>query len=81
MNEEDKMLKEYQLAEQAHEEQLRMQEEANEQHELDIDEKWKKFMLETEIEKQNIIKQLMEASVLRNAKKDRKRRRPKGGKH
>ena len=51
-----------------------MEEEAGEIREIELNEKWKKFMLETELEKQNIIAQLMEASILRNAKGKGKRK-------
>jgi len=42
-----------------------MEEEAREIREKELEQKWKKFMLETEIEKQQIIQQLTEAAVLR----------------
>ena len=51
-----------------------MEEEAGEIREMELNEKWKKFMLETELEKQQIIAQLMEASLLRNAKGGKKKR-------
>ena len=54
-----------------------MEEEAREIREAELNEKWKKFMLETEIEKQQIIQQLTEAAVLRGTKKKGKK---KGGK-
>jgi len=52
MREEDQKLKELSLAEQGLEEQGRMEEEAGEIREMELNEKWKKFMLETELEKQ-----------------------------
>ena len=55
-----------------------MEEEAREIREKELEQKWKKFMLETEIEKQQIIQQLTEAAVLRQTKK--KKKGGKGGK-
>jgi hypothetical protein len=52
MREEDQKLKELFLADQGLEEQGRMEEEAGEIREMELNEKWKKFMLETELEKQ-----------------------------
>ena len=52
------LLKELFLQEQSKKEQERMEEEAREIREAELNEKWKKFMLETEIEKQQIIQQL-----------------------
>ena len=51
MREEDQLLKELFLAEQGQDEQLRMEEEAGEIREMELNEKWKKFMLETELDK------------------------------
>ena len=51
MREEDHLLKELFLAEQGDEEQLRMEEEAGEIREMELGDKWKKFMLETELDK------------------------------
>ena len=80
MRSEDQQLKELYLAEQGQEEQSRMEEEAGEIREMELNEKWKKFMLETELDKQQIIAQLMEASLLRNAKGGKKKRGGKKGK-
>ena len=55
MREDDEKMKELQLQEQSKKEQDRMEEEAREIREAELNEKWKKFMLETEIEKQQII--------------------------
>ena len=52
MREDDEKMKELQLQEQSKKEQDRMEEEAREIREAELNEKWKKFMLETEIEKQ-----------------------------
>lgn len=68
MREDDEQMKELQLQEQSKKEQDRMEEEAREIREQELNEKWKKFMLETEIEKQQIIAQLQEAAVLRGTK-------------
>ena len=45
-----------------------MDEEAKEIREAELNEKWQKFMLENEIQKQQIIQQLVEASLLRKSK-------------
>ena len=55
MRGEDEALREMYLAENARKEQGRMEEEASEVREAELDEKWKKYMLETEIEKQQLI--------------------------
>ena len=52
MREDDEKMKELYLQEQSKKEQDRMEEEAREIREAELNEKWKKFMLETEIEKQ-----------------------------
>jgi len=64
----DEATKELYLQENSKKEQDRMEEEAREIREAELNEKWKKFMLETEIEKQQIIQQLQEAAVLRQSK-------------
>jgi hypothetical protein len=51
MRDDDEKMKELCLQEQSKKEQDRMEEEAKEIREQDLNEKWKKFMLETEIEK------------------------------
>jgi hypothetical protein len=51
MRGEDEALRQKYLAENAKKEQGRMEEEASEVREAELDEKWKKFILETEIEK------------------------------
>lgn len=52
MRAEDEHLKELYLQEQSAKEQARMEEEAKEIREAELNDKWKKFMLETEIDKQ-----------------------------
>jgi predicted flavoprotein YhiN len=68
MKTEDENLKAMFLDERSKNEQQRMEEEIKETREAELNEKWKKFMLETEIEKQQIIEQLTEAAVLRGTK-------------
>ena len=68
MRAEDEALREMYLREQSKKETERMEDEAREIKEGELNEKWQKFMLETEIEKQQIIEQLTEAAVLRNTK-------------
>ena len=65
MRETDEKLRELYLKRQSKKEQTRMEEEAQVVREAELGEKWKSFMLNTEIEKQNLIQQLMEAAVLR----------------
>lgn len=55
MKHEDEKLREMFLSDNAKKEQGRMEEEAGEVREAELDGKWKKFMLETEIEKQQLI--------------------------
>jgi len=52
MRAEDEALRKMYLAESSQKEQTRMEEEAREIREAELNEKWKKFMLENEIEKQ-----------------------------
>ena len=65
MRHEDEKLRELYLEEQSKKEQSRMEEEAKEIRESELNEKWRKFMLEQEIEKNSLIQQLIEASVNR----------------
>jgi hypothetical protein len=55
MRTEDEKLRQKYLAENALKEQGRMEEEASEVREAELGEKWKKFMLENAIEKQQLI--------------------------
>lgn len=73
MRYEDQKLKELYLQEQSNKEQQRMEEEQAEIREIDLNEKWKKYMLETELEKQQIITQLTEAAILRQTKGKKKK--------
>ena len=54
-----------------------MEDEAQVIRESELSEKWKSFMLNTEIEKQNLIQQLMEAAVLRQSKGKKKGKKGK----
>lgn len=56
-----------------------MEEEARELREREIEEEWRKYLLDSEIEKQQLIQQLEEAAKIR-AEKGRGRRRGMGGK-
>lgn len=79
MNDEDVRLKNQYLEEQARIEQERMEEEARELRENEIDEQWKKHLLDSEIEKQQLIQQLEEAAKMR-AEKGKKKKGGMGGK-
>ena len=52
MRNDDEKMKELYLQENSKKEQQRMEEEAREIREAELNEKWKKYMLETVIEKQ-----------------------------
>lgn len=79
MNDEDVRLKNQYLEEQARAEQERMEEEARELREKEIDEQWRKHLLDSEIEKQQLIQQLEEAAKMR-AEKGKKKKGGMGGK-
>jgi hypothetical protein len=55
MFDEDVRLRTLYLQEQSKREQLRMEEEARELREQELDEEWKKYLLDSEIEKQQLI--------------------------
>ena len=57
-----------------------MEEEAREIRESELNQKWKKFLNETEIEKGQIITQLLEACSMRKKGKKGKKGGKKGGK-
>lgn len=78
MRAEDEALKLLFMQQNSKNEQNRMEEEAKEIKEAELNEKWKKFMTESEIEKQQIIQQLMEAALLRNSKGRRGKGKGKG---
>ena len=77
MRETDEKLRELYLKKQSGKEQVRMEDEAQVIRESELSEKWKSFMLNTEIEKQNLIQQLMEAAVLRQSKGKKKGKKGK----
>ena len=56
-----------------------MEEETRELKEREIEEEWRKYLLDSEIEKQQLIQQLEEAAKIR-AEKGKGRRRGMGGK-
>jgi hypothetical protein len=80
MNDEDIRLKNLYLEEQAMKEQERMEEEARELREHEIDEQWRKHLLDSEIEKQQLIQQLEEAAKMRAEKGKKKKKGGMGGK-
>ena len=65
------------MAESAKVNMERMEEEAKEVREAELNDKWNKFMVENELTKQQIIQQLMEASLLRNSKGKKKGKKGK----
>lgn len=77
MRSEDESLRKMYLEENAAREQAVMDEEAKEIREAEMNEKWQKFMLENEIQKQQIIQQLVEASLLRKSKGKGKKKKGK----
>lgn len=74
---EDEQLKELYLQEHSKKEQARMEEEAKEVRESELNEKWRKLMLEQEIEKNQLIQQLIEASVNRQKNSKGKKKKKK----
>ena len=79
MNDEDVRLKNLYLEEQSKKYQERMEEEAREFREKELDEQWRKYLLDSEIDKQQLIQQLEEAAKIR-AEKGKKKRRGMAGK-
>lgn len=73
---EDEKLKELYMQQNSKKEQGKIEEEAREINEKEMDEKWKEFMLNAEIEKQQTIQMLLDAAQDRGKKKGKK----KGGK-
>ena len=80
MLDEDEKLHAMYLKEETKNEQARMEEEAREHREREIDATWKKYMKENETEKQQLILQLMEAALLRSTGKKKGKRKGKGKK-
>ena len=57
-----------------------MEEEARELREKELDGQWRKYLLDSEIDKQQLIQQLEEAAKIRAEKGKKKRRGGMGGK-
>lgn len=79
MNDEDVRLKNQYIEEHARKQQEQFEEEARELREREIDEQWRKHLLDSEIEKQQLIQQLEEAAKMR-AEKGKKKKGGMGGK-
>ena len=80
MNDEEIILKNLYLEEQARKEQESIEEEARDLREHNIDEQWRKNLLDSEIEKQQLIQQLEEAAKMRAEKGKKKKKGGMGGK-
>ncbi len=80
MNNEDVKLKNLYLEEQSKKEQNKFEEEAKDLREDELDEQWRKFLLDAEVEKQQLIQQLEEAAKIRSEKGMKKKRRGKKNK-
>lgn len=80
MGAEDQQLMKYYLERMTAIESSRMEEEAKESHEREIDKMWKAMLLEDSEEKKRIISQLMEAAEIRGTKGKKKKRGGKGKK-
>ncbi len=78
MREECETLEKLCLEEFTSKEQARMEEEARDLREREIDAQWKKYMSEDRIERENMMIQLAEGAALRGSKK--KKGKGKGGK-
>ena len=79
MKNEDQRLHELYLKEHAKNEELRMETETKELREAQIEEKWRKFVAESAIEKELQIQQLVELAEIRGTK-GKKKKRGGGGK-
>ena len=75
MHQEGEQLRQLRLAESAAKEQALMEEELREFKEEEINSKWSKYLTENEIEKQEVIQQLIEASNMRKNKVKSMRKR------
>ena len=80
MRHEDEGLQAKYLKEQSKAEELRMEQETKELREAQIEEKWKKYVVVSAIEKEMQIQQLMELAEIRGSKGKKKRRGGGGGK-
>ena len=79
MRHEDEGLQAKYLKEQSKAEELRMEQETKELREAQIEEKWKKFVIESGIEKEMQIQQLVELAEIRGSKGKKKRKGGGGG--
>lgn len=77
MRSEDEDLRRHYLLCNAKGQQDRMEEESKEIREAELEEKWQKHVLETNIEKQQLIMQLMEAATLRGKGGKKKKKKKK----
>jgi hypothetical protein len=75
MRGEDDALKVLYIKEASKNERDRMDEEAREVQESEMNEKWKKFLLENEIEKQQTIERLIATSLMKKKKKKGKKKK------
>lgn len=75
MNDEDVKLKNLYLEEQSKKEQARIEEENKEMRDAELDEEWKKYLQESEVQKMQMIQQLEEAARIRQ---ERGMKRKKG---
>ena len=80
MNDEDVRLKNLFMEEQSRKQQELMEEEARELREHEIDEQWRKHLLDSDIEKQQLIQQLEEAAKMRAEKGKKKKKGGMAGK-
>lgn len=80
MKSEDEGLQAKYLKEQSKAEELRMERETKELREAQIEEKWKKYLVESAIEKEMQIQQLVELAEIRGSKGKKKKRGGGGGK-
>ena len=79
MKNEDQRLQELYLKEQAKDEEVRLERETKELREAQIEQKWKKYLTDSAIEKELQIQQLVELAEIRGSK-GKKKKRGGGGK-
>ena len=80
MRDEDERLHALYLKQQSKKEEIRMETETKELREAQIEEKWKKYLVESAIEKEMQIQQLVELAEIRGSKGKKKKRGGGGGK-
>ena len=80
MRAEDEGIQAKYLREAAQAEALRMEEETKDLREAQIEERWKKYIQESAIEKEMQIQQLVELAEIRGSKRKKKKRGGGGGK-